>query len=188
MEAKLIRLLLGLLWAWASLVVAVLICVVEMPPLALSQRRKPAPLDRCWTWLKTKKNQWKQRPNFLDSAPGDNPRQSPAVARSEDPQNSEEDERRECREYVLGCFPDMCPEYLEKIAVEHRWITTDLIYYLLDEQERGHTYPKRSRSLKRKLPDPEEDAAEEARKKFVAEDPRRAGKGPHYSRSYAKAA
>ncbi|KXX77262.1 Protein ariadne-1 [Madurella mycetomatis] len=124
----------------------------------------------------------------LPSAPGDDPRRSPTVARSEDPPSSEEDGRTECRDYALGCFPDMCPEYLEKVAAEHQWVTEDLIYYLLDEQEKGHTYPKRSRPLKRKLPDPEEGAAEEARKKFVAEDPRRAGKGQHYFKSYIKAA
>ncbi|GAB1319592.1 Ring finger [Madurella fahalii] len=124
----------------------------------------------------------------LPPALGDESGWLPAVTRSENPRNSEEDEQAECREYALGCFPDICPEYLNKVAAERQWVAADLIDYLLDEQENGRSYPKRCRPLKRKLPEPDEDEADEARKKFVAEDPRRAGKGHHYFKRYTKAA
>jgi len=95
-----------------------------------------------------------------------------------------------CEEAVSGCFPDICPDYLQSQAAKHGWDAQALITHLLDELEKGQSYPKRPNLLKRKrLPEKEEEGEEEEmRRKFEDGDPRLASKGPEYVNLYIKAA
>lgn len=93
---------------------------------------------------------------------------------------------------VLNCFPDICPDYLNTQGPEHACDPQRIITHLLDEQEQGRSYPKRSNSLKRKRPkdeeENEENEEEELRRRFENADPRLASKGRDYVKLYTKTA
>lgn len=93
---------------------------------------------------------------------------------------------------VLNCFPDICPEFLKTQGPDHAGDPQRIITHLLDEQEKGHSYPKRSNLLKRKRPEEDEEKGEneeeEMRRKFERADPRLASKGREYVKLYTKAA
>jgi TRIAD3 protein (E3 ubiquitin-protein ligase RNF216) len=95
-----------------------------------------------------------------------------------------------CEEDVSNCFPDICPDYLKSQAAQHGWDAQALITHLLDDLEKGQSYPKRPNPLKRKrLPEKDEKGdEEEMRQKFEDGDPRLASKGPEYTHLYIKAA
>ncbi|KAL2018220.1 hypothetical protein VTK56DRAFT_1127 [Thermocarpiscus australiensis] len=112
------------------------------------------------------------------------------VLRSQAQPSSEDVKRSKCREDILGIFPDICPKYLEAAAAENEWDSQRLIDHLLDEQEKGRSYPKRPKSLKRKSDqkedDRKDDEEEELRRKFLKAEPIRGGR--EYFRSYVTAA
>lgn len=62
---------------------------------------------------------------------------------------SEADIKNECRQAVLSIFPDICPEYLEDLAIQYAYDHEALISAILDQFEGGKPVPKRV-SLKRK--------------------------------------
>ncbi|KAK4173608.1 putative E3 ubiquitin-protein ligase [Triangularia setosa] len=110
----------------------------------------------------------------------------PVVRRSQgdvDPELSTE----ACEEAARNFFPDICPDYLRNIAKSQTWTAQGIIEHILDQQENGNKYPKRSKSLKRKRANSHEDIEEELRKKFEAE-PRHQGKPPEYFKKYKAAA
>ncbi|KAI1131330.1 hypothetical protein F5Y10DRAFT_74019 [Nemania abortiva] len=59
-----------------------------------------------------------------------------------------------CKNNVLFLFPDVCPKYLAELAVQHNYKTDAVVSAILDKQETGESYPKKtgpeSRSRKRK--------------------------------------
>lgn len=73
----------------------------------------------------------------------------------------------ECENAVLSCFPDMCPDHLNELAAQYQWGHAQLITAVLDSLEKGISYPKRAKSLKRKR-DVEEkkDDSGDAEKRF----------------------
>jgi E3 ubiquitin-protein ligase RNF216 len=93
---------------------------------------------------------------------------------------------------VLNCFPDICPDFLKTHGPDHAWDPQRIITHLLDEQEKGHSYPKRPNQRKRKRPTEDEekgeDEEEEMRRKFEKADPRLASKGRDYVKRYTKTA
>ncbi|KAI1114433.1 hypothetical protein F5Y14DRAFT_169176 [Nemania sp. NC0429] len=62
-----------------------------------------------------------------------------------------------CKNDVLLIFPEMCPEHLTQLAVQHNYISGAIISAILDKQEKGENYPTRagptplSRKRKREL-------------------------------------
>lgn len=61
----------------------------------------------------------------------------------------ETDTKTECRQAVLNIFPDICPQYLEDLAVQHAYNHETLLSAILDQVEGGKPFPKRA-NLKRK--------------------------------------
>ncbi|KAI8632465.1 hypothetical protein F5Y19DRAFT_462895 [Xylariaceae sp. FL1651] len=59
-----------------------------------------------------------------------------------------------CKNDVLIVFPNICPNYLTQITLEHKYKSDAVISAILDKQEKGENYPAQasleSRSLKRK--------------------------------------
>lgn len=109
----------------------------------------------------------------------------PPVLRSGSAPGSRECKPPDCYESVLTCFPDLCHDYFLQVAPQHDWDSERLVIYLLDEQEKGNPYPKRSLSLKRKRPkEDEKDEEEENRKKFESAGPGHIGKGRDYIKVY----
>lgn len=94
-----------------------------------------------------------------------------------------------CEEIVLGCFPDICPDYLRSQAAKHEGDSHSLITEILDNLEKGQPYPKRSnpRKRKREEEDDGEDEEEKLRKKFDGADLRLTS-GPAYASLYLKTA
>lgn len=112
----------------------------------------------------------------------------PPVLRSHSLPNPQDDKPPECFEAVLSCFPDLCHDYFLKVAPEHEWKPESIITHLLDEQEKGNPYPKRSCLTKRKRPEQEErDDEEELRKKFEVAGPGLIAKDRDYARAYLSA-
>jgi TRIAD3 protein (E3 ubiquitin-protein ligase RNF216) len=75
------------------------------------------------------------------------------------------------------------------VAPEHEWNSESLIIHLLDEQEKGRPYPKRSNHMKRKRPnEEEEDEQEEMRKKFETAGSSLIGKDRDYFKVYTSTA
>ncbi len=63
----------------------------------------------------------------------------------------EADIKTTCTEAVLRIFPDVCPDYLETLAIQKAYDHEALITDILDQFERGKPVPKRQRvNLKRK--------------------------------------
>ncbi|KAI0155027.1 hypothetical protein GGR57DRAFT_491923 [Xylariaceae sp. FL1272] len=60
----------------------------------------------------------------------------------------------DCRTELLTVFPDICPDYLVQITIEHAHNATAIISAILDKQDKGEHYPKAQRDsrfpLKRK--------------------------------------
>jgi TRIAD3 protein (E3 ubiquitin-protein ligase RNF216) len=61
----------------------------------------------------------------------------------------ETDIKTDCKDAVLRIFPDICPEYLENLAIQHAYQHETLITAILDQTESGKAVFKRA-SLKRK--------------------------------------
>jgi TRIAD3 protein (E3 ubiquitin-protein ligase RNF216) len=92
-----------------------------------------------------------------------------------------------CEETILGCFPDICLEYLRNEVLRYSWDSESLMDHLLNQQEKGIPYP-RANLLKRKRPEKDEhDEHAEMRRKFEIGDPRRANKAPGYVEHYTNA-
>ena len=112
------------------------------------------------------------------------------VLRSESEPAARDERLSRCEAAVMSCFPDICPEFLKSQAPNHEWDPERLTIHLLDEQEKGSSYPKRSNLLKRKRPEKDEeskqDAEDEMRKKLEQGDPRHASKGRAYVKLYTK--
>ena len=81
-----------------------------------------------------------------------------------------------CQDAVLNCFPDMCPEYLMRIATQLEWDHEEVIIHVLDRQENGSPYPTRTKPSKRKRPDGDEQNTEGQRKDFEKDESRLVGK------------
>lgn len=128
----------------------------------------------------------------IRNRPADERLPMPPVLRSDSGPLIQDGGLLSCEAAVLDCFPDICPEFLRSQAPDHGWDAQRIITHLLDEQEKGQSYPKRSNPLKRKRPEEadekEEDEEEEIRKKFEKGDPRLASKGRAYVKTYTKAA
>lgn len=58
-----------------------------------------------------------------------------------------------CKHHVLMIFEDIEQQYLEGLVREHAFNSDAVVAIILDRQERGHPYPKRTNSLKRKRSD-----------------------------------
>ncbi len=114
------------------------------------------------------------------------------VLRAEPEPAAQNEELTRCEEAVLSCLPDICPKFLKTQAALHGGDPERLTTHLLDEQERGNSYPKRSNLLKRKRPEkneePDDDGADEMRKKLEQGDPRLADKSRAYVKVYTKTA
>lgn len=94
--------------------------------------------------------------------------------------DSENDAKVACREQVMAVFPDICPDHLEILALNHGYDPHALIPYILDQVDNGKPFPKRQRiSLKRKREDEEEDVADRLGKAFS--DPDRRGEQKHHA-------
>jgi TRIAD3 protein (E3 ubiquitin-protein ligase RNF216) len=94
----------------------------------------------------------------------------------------ETDIKTACREAVLKIFPDVCPDYLETLAIEKAYDHEALITAILDQFERGKPMPKRQRvNLKRKRGS--EDVGDrlcDLKKKYDNPDWRQKRKHPSY--------
>lgn len=113
----------------------------------------------------------------------------PPVLRSESRPGSEPEGPSKCEETVLSCFPDICRDFLRKTAIGHEWDSQRLITHLLDEQEKGRSYPRRPTPLKRKRPEQEDESEEETlRRKFEKAGSVPAAKGRDYFKVYTQAA
>ena len=82
-----------------------------------------------------------------------------------------------CAEYVLGLFPDICPDYLSRVSTERGHDYEAVVTHILDQSEDGQSYPKRQRvNLKRKRGDEihegEDDPAVAAALRFDSDDQR----------------
>jgi hypothetical protein len=96
---------------------------------------------------------------------------------------SEVDIRERCRDEVFAVFPDICPDYLEDVAISHAYHSESVIIDLTDRSEK-EPLPKRV-SLKRKRDS--EDVAErpcDLTKKYESAEWREQHKYPQYV-SYA---
>lgn len=63
-----------------------------------------------------------------------------------------------CKDGVKAVFPDICPDYVEKLAAEYHYNLDVTIGVILDRQENGQKYPVRSLlERKRKYGDYEND-------------------------------
>jgi hypothetical protein len=96
------------------------------------------------------------------SAPAPAPTSEPALARR--PKMSMEDEiQASCRNGVLLIFPDICPNYLERVAAERNYDAEQVTTFVVDEVEQNRPYPRRPQtSVKRKREEsnePEPDLA-----------------------------
>lgn len=93
-----------------------------------------------------------------------------------------DDSKAECIAHTISMFPDICPDYLSRISIEHRYDIAAVSTYIVDQAESGNSYPKRP-SLKRKRSDFEiGDPVAEAIRKY--DNPLRHGeaKTSSYSR------
>ncbi|KAJ8123557.1 hypothetical protein O1611_g9559 [Lasiodiplodia mahajangana] len=65
-----------------------------------------------------------------------------------------EDNEVSCKNNVLFLFPDICPDYLAELALQHNYESDAVISAILDKQENGENYPTKTklepRSRKRK--------------------------------------
>jgi E3 ubiquitin-protein ligase RNF216 len=69
----------------------------------------------------------------------------------------EEAMRLSCIDAVLGVFPDICPDHLERLAAEKGNDPEQVISHVVDEIEQRRPYPKRPKpTAKRKREDSEE--------------------------------
>ncbi|KAL1843084.1 hypothetical protein VTJ49DRAFT_3219 [Mycothermus thermophilus] len=108
--------------------------------------------------------------------------------------DEQDDEIARCEDAVRDCFPDICPDFLNDQGHLHLWDSHAVISAILDDIEKGKSYPKRESKLKRKRDEEkefekvEEDPEEAARKKFAAMDPRLASKDRIYVISYIQTA
>lgn len=67
---------------------------------------------------------------------------------------TETDLKTECTQAVLRIFRDVCPEYLEDLAVQHTYDHEAIISAILDQVEGGKSVPKRvNRKRKRESED-----------------------------------
>lgn len=104
---------------------------------------------------------------------------------------AQDEELSRCEEAVLSCFPDICPDFLKTQAADHDWDPQRLTTHLLDEQEKGKSYPKRPGLLKRKRPERDEGKEEkedDLRNQFEEGDPRLASKDRAYVNAYTRTA
>ncbi|KAH8912926.1 hypothetical protein BR93DRAFT_871254 [Coniochaeta sp. PMI_546] len=94
----------------------------------------------------------------------------------------EEDVKTVCREAVLKIFPDICPNYVETLAIQNAYDHEALITAILDQFERGKAVPKRQRlSLKRKRgPEDDGDRSCDHQKKYDNAEWRQKIKHPSY--------
>ncbi|SPQ25453.1 a2e277b0-81af-4a53-a16e-2c799d662269 [Thermothielavioides terrestris] len=113
---------------------------------------------------------------------------APALRADAGPGSQRHDQRSTCEEAVLNCFPDICPEYLKAEAAKHSWDSFRVITSILDEQEKGRPYPKRSNARKRKRSDEDEEAEQDkTRLKYETGPSPFVGKGRDYARLYIAA-
>ncbi|KAI1203855.1 hypothetical protein F5X97DRAFT_3602 [Nemania serpens] len=52
-----------------------------------------------------------------------------------------EDNEVSCKNDVLLIFPEICPDYLTQLALQHSYISGAIIAAILDKQEKGEHYP-----------------------------------------------
>lgn len=74
-----------------------------------------------------------------------------------------------CKKTVLAVFPDICPDYLARLAAEHEHDHERLITHILDQSDNGAAYPKRPKSARKRKRSDENDGeakAEDESKKF----------------------
>lgn len=88
-----------------------------------------------------------------------------------------------CQLAVLSCFPDMCPEYLTKVAASFNWDSEQIITSILDQQEKGRPYPTQQNTSKRKRADSCAEASN-LKNNFEKDDTRLANKGDAFVRRY----
>lgn len=94
----------------------------------------------------------------------------------------EDDTKAECIAHIISMFPDICPEYLSRIAAERRYDITAVSTHIVDQAESGNSYPKRP-NLKRKRSDFEaEDPVAEAIRKYDSPFRHDEAKAASYSR------
>lgn len=92
-----------------------------------------------------------------------------------------------CQEAVLNCFPDMCPEYLIILARDWNWDYEQIITSVLDQQEKGQSYPTQPNTSKRKRADTRTEAPD-AKDMFEKDDARLATKDATFIRQYTRTA
>ncbi|ORY58171.1 uncharacterized protein BCR38DRAFT_353404, partial [Pseudomassariella vexata] len=69
-----------------------------------------------------------------------------------------EPDTRTCQSSVLVVFEDICPNHLDQLAEQHGFSSEAIIATILDQQEKGHQYPRRENPKKRKRGDDKDDA------------------------------
>lgn len=74
-----------------------------------------------------------------------------------------------CKEQVLLVLDDICPSHLDKLAKEHAYNAQLVLTAIMDQQEKGEEYPRRSNPLKRKWEGDSDDGSDaEAKDKHTA--------------------
>lgn len=96
-----------------------------------------------------------------------------------------DDAKSECRNNILGLFPDIDPDYLAALCENSLWQQDGIIAQILDQQESGRPYPKASKSHKKRKREEEDDkdpmASKNLARKFDSEERRRELKTHEYS-------
>jgi TRIAD3 protein (E3 ubiquitin-protein ligase RNF216) len=70
----------------------------------------------------------------------DNAQPEVIVLDSDSPEQAEHDEVS-CMNDVLFLFPNLCPDYLAQLALQHNYRSDAIISAILDKQEKGEDYP-----------------------------------------------
>lgn len=82
----------------------------------------------------------------------------------------DEDIEGACMAAVLAVFPEICPDYLTRIAGECDYDAESVISFIADEAENGRSYPKRQKSILKRKRDSDNDNDEDVARKFDSED------------------
>ena len=79
------------------------------------------------------------------------------------------DPKDECVAAVMSMFPDICPDYLEKLADDLWHDVPAVSAHIVDQAENGRLYPKRPNRKRKRSESEVMDPTEEALKKYSRE-------------------
>lgn len=115
------------------------------------------------------------------------------MAPAKPPKQSKQSHQEACAQTVSDLFPDICLDYLSKVAAPLNFIPARVIDKLIEDQEAGNSYVKKSRTQTRKrkrneddgLDDDDDDSHQNSSDEEVAQAKQKYGGGnrPPVSRS-----